>query len=141
MFGTITAYAQAAAGATQSAQPTASQSLFGMMLPMIIVIVLMYFMMIRPQKKREKETQQMQDALKVGDKVVTIGGITGKIAKIKDEYVYIESTMPGAPEKAYIKMERNAIKDVLKKAESKKKATPIPEELEEGEDEQNTDGE
>ncbi len=49
-------------------------------------------MMIRPQRKKEKETKAMINAMKVGDKVVTIfGGICGKVAKIKDEYVFIET--------------------------------------------------
>ena len=117
--------------ASAAAQQTAQGSLISMFLPMLIVIVLFYFMLIRPQKKREKETQSMQDALKVGDKVATIGGISGKIAKIKDEYVYIETGMPGVPEKSYITMKRNAIKEVTKKSEDKKKPVSlddIPEE-------------
>ena len=57
-------------------------------LPLVLIIVLLYFMMIRPQRKKEKETKAMINAMKVGDKVVTIGGICGKVAKIKDEYVF-----------------------------------------------------
>lgn len=52
-------------------------------LPLVLIIVLLYFMMIRPQRKKEKETKAMINAMKVGDKVVTIGGICGKVAKIK----------------------------------------------------------
>lgn len=89
------------------------------MLPMILIIVLLYFMMIRPQRKKEKEAQKMLAALKVGDKVTTIGGICGKISKIKDDYVYLESGSIGNPnEKSYIKMERNAIKSVEQKIEA-----------------------
>ncbi len=85
-------------------------------LPMIFVIVLLYFMMIRPQKKREKEMKDMINALKVGDKVVTIGGICGKVTKIKDEFVILETGNVGTPtEKSYIKMERDSIKSVEKK--------------------------
>ena len=109
--------------------------MMSMFLPMIIVIVLLYFMMIRPQKKREKEVQNMQNALKVGDKVVTIGGLVGKVAKIKDEFFYLETSMPGAAEKSYIKMERSAIKEVTKKAEGKKKTVapvvPVEDEADE----------
>lgn len=82
-------------------------------LPLVLIIVLLYFMMIRPQKKREKETRAMINAMKVGDKVVTIGGICGKVAKIKDEFVFIETGNIGTQEeKSIIKMERDAVKSV-----------------------------
>lgn len=82
-------------------------------LPLIFVFVLLYFMMIRPQRKREKETKAMINALKVGDKVVSIGGICGKVSKIKDEFVIIETGNIGTQgEKSYIKMERDSIKTV-----------------------------
>ncbi|MCI8405304.1 MAG: preprotein translocase subunit YajC [Clostridia bacterium] len=82
-------------------------------LPLVLIIVLLYFMMIRPQRKKEKETRAMINAMKVGDKVVTIGGICGKVVKIKDEFVFIESGNIGTQEeKSVIKMERDAIKSV-----------------------------
>ncbi len=140
MFSTIVAFAEGEAAQT-AAQTAQTGSLLSAFLPMIIVIVLLYFMMIRPQKKREKETQSMQDSLRVGDKIVTIGGIAGRVAKIKDEYVYIETGMPGVPEKSYIKMERSSIKEVTKKAEDNKKKTVTPEELPEDTAEDSTDAE
>ena len=71
-------------------------------------------MMIRPQRKKEKETKAMINAMKVGDKVVTIGGICGKVAKIKDEYVFIETGNIGTPDqKSVVKMERDAIRTCL----------------------------
>ena len=83
---------------------------------MVLLVATMYFMMIRPQRKREKETRAMINALKVGDKVVTIGGICGKIAKIKDNYVILETGNIGTQtEKSFIKMERDSIKSVEKK--------------------------
>lgn len=88
-------------------------------LPIILVIVLLYFMMIRPQRKREKETRAMIDAMKVGDKVVTIGGICGKVVKIKDEFVFIESGNIGTEsERSVIKMERDAVKTVEQKVKN-----------------------
>lgn len=87
--------------------------MFGSMLPMILVIVLLYFIMIRPQRKKEKELKAQIDAMKVGDKVVTIGGICGKVTKIKDNYVFIESGNVGTPdERSVLKFERSAIKTV-----------------------------
>ncbi len=83
------------------------------MLPMILVIVLLYFIMIRPQRKKEKALKAQIDAMKVGDKVVSIGGICGKVSKIKDNYVFIETGNVGTPdERAIIKFERSAIKAV-----------------------------
>lgn len=119
MFDFITAYAEPAATATTNApQDGGIIGLIISLFPMILVFILLYWMMIRPQRKQQKAQEAMRAALKVGDKIVTIGGICGKVAKIKDEYVYIESSMPGAPDdKSYIKFKRNAIEGVEKSAE------------------------
>ena len=115
----ITAFAaeNAAEGVNEAAAAGApGMSMISMFLPIVLIIVLMYFMMIRPQRKREKETKEMLGAMKVGDKVVTIGGICGKVVKIKDEFVFIESGNIGTEnEKSVIKMERDAIKTVEQK--------------------------
>jgi preprotein translocase subunit YajC len=58
--------------------------------PLILLIVIMYFLLIRPQKKREKSVAAMRNAIKVGDEVITIGGICGKIVKTKDETLTIQ---------------------------------------------------
>lgn len=115
MFQTITAYAGEATATAQTTQAAGPVELIMSFLPMILIFVLLYFMMIRPQKKQQKAQQAMRASLKVGDKVVTIGGICGKIAKIKDDYIWIESSLPGAPEdKSYIKFKRNAIETLEK---------------------------
>lgn len=59
-------------------------------IPMIAFLAIFYFLAIRPQRKREKEINDMRNSLRVGDKIVTIGGIHGKIVKIKDEIITIE---------------------------------------------------
>lgn len=59
---------------------------------MVIVFAAMYFFMIRPTQKREKEVNKMRENLKVGDNIITIGGIKGKIIKIGDDFVVIESS-------------------------------------------------
>jgi preprotein translocase subunit YajC len=66
------------------------QSMLGMFLPLVLIIVVFYFFMIRPQMKRQKETQKFRDALQKGDKVVTSGGIYGRIDEIKDQIIYLE---------------------------------------------------
>lgn len=113
-MGMLTAYAEPAEGTADSAA-TGGMMSGGVVNIVFIVflIAMMYFMLIRPQKKREKEAKAMLDALKVGDKIVTIGGIVGKVSKIKDDYVIIETGNIGTQdEKSFLKMERDAIKSV-----------------------------
>jgi preprotein translocase subunit YajC len=59
-------------------------------LPIILIIVVFYFFMIRPQMKKAKDEKKFREELKKGDKVVTIGGIHGKIAEINDSTFIIE---------------------------------------------------
>ncbi len=51
---------------------------------------LLYFIMIRPERKKKKEADAMRDALKVGDRITTIGGIVGEVCHIKDDNIVIE---------------------------------------------------
>lgn len=76
------AQAPAAGQAPSEMGPAAMISTF---LPMILLFVVFYFMLIRPQKKKEKKAKEMLAALKVGDRVSTIGGIYGTIVNIKDD--------------------------------------------------------
>ena len=57
------------------------------LIPWILIFGVFWFFLIRPQKKQQKEHQQMLEDLEVGDKVVTAGGIKGKILKIREESV------------------------------------------------------
>jgi len=59
-------------------------------LPMILIIVVFYFFMIRPQMKKQKEITAFRNSLQKGDKVVTTGGIYGKILELKDNYVLLQ---------------------------------------------------
>lgn len=113
-MGMLTAYAEPTEG-TADAAATGGMMSGGVVniVFIVFIIAMMYFMLIRPQKKREKEAKAMIDALKVGDKIVTIGGICGKVSKIKDDYVIIETGNIGTQdEKSFLKMERDAIKSV-----------------------------
>ena len=58
----------------------------------ISTFALFYFLLIRPQQKREKKDRQMRNSLEVGDNIVTIGGIVGKILTIKDDEITIETS-------------------------------------------------
>ena len=55
-----------------------------------LIFVIMWLFMIRPQRKQQKELENFRNSLKKGDKVVTIGGIYGTVAEIKEESVLIE---------------------------------------------------
>ena len=68
-----------------------SGSTMTMLLPMIGIFALMYFMTIRPQKKRQKEEQEMRNAVDVGDEITTIGGICGRIVTVKEDKLIIET--------------------------------------------------
>jgi preprotein translocase subunit YajC len=63
---------------------------WSMCVMLALIFVVMWFFMIRPQRKQQKELQNFRDSLKKGDKVVTIGGIYGTVAEIKEESVLIE---------------------------------------------------
>jgi preprotein translocase subunit YajC len=57
---------------------------------MAIMFAIVYFLMIRPQQKKQKETQNMLDNLKKGDKVLTIAGIIGTVGNVKDSTVMVK---------------------------------------------------
>jgi len=59
-------------------------------LPLILILVVFYFFFIRPQQKRAKEQKKFREALQKGQKVVTIGGIHGKITEVKDDTIGLE---------------------------------------------------
>ena len=77
-------------------------------LPMVLIF---YFMIIRPQKKQQKKMSEMLASLQVDDKIVTIGGVVGKITKIKDDEVIIETGIGN--DKSHIKFQKAAISTVL----------------------------
>ena len=58
---------------------------------LVVMFGVMYFLMIRPENKRKKEAEAMRSALKVGDKITTIGGIIGKVVDVKEEKFVIET--------------------------------------------------
>lgn len=76
----------------------------GQFLPLVLIIVVFYFFMIRPQLKKTKDQKKFRENIKVGDKIVTIGGIHGKISDIQDTTFMI--TVEGGVK---LKIEKNAI--------------------------------
>lgn len=57
---------------------------------MVVIIAIFYFFMIRPQQKKQKQIQKAREAMQVGDKVVTAGGIHGKIKEVQPTYFLVE---------------------------------------------------
>lgn len=74
------------------------------LLPLILIIVVFYFFMIRPQMKKQKELRNFRSSIKKGDKIVTTGGIYGKIIDVTDNTVTIE-----VAENVKIKVDKNAV--------------------------------
>ncbi|MBQ3799559.1 MAG: preprotein translocase subunit YajC [Treponema sp.] len=97
-----------AAGASGAAAGTAAGAGIVTFLPFILIILIMYFLMIRPQNKKQKETQKMLDALKKGDKVITIGGIHGTVSNVKDDTVTVK-----VDDNCRIEFNRSAIASVV----------------------------
>lgn len=85
----------------------------GSILIIVLMFVALYFFMIRPQKKQERETNEMRNNLTVGDEITTIGGIIGKVISIKEETVMIET----GHDRTKIRILKTAVRSVDVKAE------------------------
>ena len=92
--------------------PAAGADAGGLMsfLPLILMFAVLYFIMIRPQMKRQKETKAMLAALAVGDEVLTVGGLFGKVTAIKDDVVTVEIAT-----NTQVQLQKGAITTVLPK--------------------------
>ncbi|MCW3082887.1 MAG: yajC [Bacteroidetes bacterium] len=77
---------------------------FGQFIPLVLIIVVFYFFMIRPQLKKSKDQKKFRENIKVGDKIITIGGIHGKIVDVQEK-TFIISVEGGIK----LKIERSAI--------------------------------
>ncbi len=96
------AYAQTAAPAADSG--------FGQLLLPLVMIVVLFFVMVRPQMKRAKEQKELMAGLAKGDEVVTVGGVIGRISKLGESYVSIETG--GSVE---LQIQRSAVVQILPK--------------------------
>jgi preprotein translocase subunit YajC len=109
----LTAFAESATTST-AADPAASGNGILVFLvqfgPILLLFGLMYVLMIMPQRKKEKKAREMIDAAIVGDKVISIGGICGKIVNIKDD----EFTIETGNERTKVTVKKWAIKEVEK---------------------------
>jgi preprotein translocase subunit YajC len=101
-----TSTTQPAAGAT-GAPPVAANPIMSFM-PMIVVCLILYFLIIRPQQKQTKEHRRLIDSLKVGDRVLTQGGIYGTVTSLKGLVVQVK-----VADNVKIDVARSAISQVL----------------------------
>jgi preprotein translocase subunit YajC len=92
-------------------------------LPFVAIIAIFYFLIIRPQNKKQKETQKMLSALKKGDKIVTIGGIHGTIQTLKEQTVIVK-----VDEDTKLEFSRSAISTVITAAKEDKDENKVIEE-------------
>jgi preprotein translocase subunit YajC len=82
---------------------------FATLIPLLLMFVLFYFLLIRPQQKRQKAVQHMQNDLQKGDKIVTIGGLHGFIDAIEEGTIVVK-----CGDGSRLTYDRNAVREVIK---------------------------
>ncbi|RIW37667.1 preprotein translocase subunit YajC [Bacillus salacetis] len=82
---------------------------FATLIPLLLMFVLFYFLLIRPQQKRQKAVQHMQNELQKGDKIVTIGGLHGFIDAIEEGTIVVK-----CGDGSRLTYDRNAVREVIK---------------------------
>ncbi|HJT29732.1 MAG TPA: preprotein translocase subunit YajC [Pyrinomonadaceae bacterium] len=85
---------------------------FAGLMPFLLIIVIFYFLLIRPQQKRQRQLQETISSLRIGDRVVTTGGILGVITTVRDSSFIIRSA-----DKTMIEIARSAIADIDREPE------------------------
>jgi preprotein translocase subunit YajC len=116
LFTTILATADAGPSGAELAtsSATAGAGQWVQLLIFIVPLALMYVILILPQRKKEKKQKETINSAIVGDQIVTIGGLTGKIVNIKDDEITFETSV----ERSKITVKKWAIKEVVKAIES-----------------------
>lgn len=101
---------------SQAANPQGGGNLLLSLLPMVAIFGLMYLLMVRPQKREEKKMREKINAMRVGDSVVTIGGVVGKIMNIADDEITIATSVANT----MMTFKKQAISNVIQSEENKK---------------------
>ena len=109
MYSLIMALGTTATSSSASTTSTAG-SMWTTLITFGLIILIFYFLIIRPQKKRDKEARDMLAAMKKGDKIVTIGGIRGTVAVVKESTVIVK-----VDDNTRIEFSKNAISQILDK--------------------------
>lgn len=100
---------------------TAAGGMGSTLIMLVLMLAVFYFMLIRPENKRKKEAEEMRSAVKVGDKITTIGGICGTVVSVKDDKLVMETGADQVRiELAKWAMSTNETAAEQKKAEQKK---------------------
>ena len=114
------------ASTTTSDGASAGGSMVTTLITFGVIILIFYFLIIRPQRKRDKEAKDMLAVIKKGDKIVTIGGIRGTVAVVKESTVIVK-----VDDNTRIEFSKNAISSVLNKKEETSSEKPAKKEKEE----------
>jgi preprotein translocase subunit YajC len=101
-------------GAPAGGEGSTGSSLFSF-LPLVAIVAIFYFLILRPQNKKQKETQKMLSALKKGDRVITIGGVHGVIQSVKESTVIVK-----VDENVKLEFNRSAVATVSSQAKEEK---------------------
>jgi len=96
--------------ATPAPTGDATTQLLGLVVPFALMFGVMWLVLIRPQRKKEKALKNLVNSMAVGDDAVTIGGVIGKVANIKDD----EITIATGPSRTLIVFKKSAIASVIK---------------------------
>jgi preprotein translocase subunit YajC len=102
-------------GAPQGTGTGGPSNLLGTFLPFVLIIGIFYFLIIRPQNKKQKETQRMLGALKKGDKIITIGGVHGVISTVRESSVVVK-----VDDNTKVEFSRSAIATVVEASKAEK---------------------
>ncbi len=86
-----------------------SNSIWVMVIYIAVIFGIMYFLLIRPQKKKQKEEEKLRNNIQIGDEIITIGGIYGRVVAIKEDSFIIES----GPDRSKYRMARWSIQTNL----------------------------
>lgn len=77
--------------ATDTAASSSGSSMWMMLIVYVLIFAALYFFLIRPQKKKEKKEKKMRENVQIGDEIITIGGIYGRVVSLKEDTLVIES--------------------------------------------------
>ena len=87
----LTSISDEAATAGEQAQTGGMVNILSLVVPLVLMVLIFYLFIIRPEKKRNKETQEMLNSIQVADEVITNGGIIGRVLSVQKDTVLIET--------------------------------------------------
>jgi preprotein translocase subunit YajC len=109
-------------GGGSGSQPQSTQQTLISFLPIVAIVAIFYFLIIRPQNKKQKDTQRMLSSIKKGDRVVTIGGIHGVIQSVRESSVILK-----VDENCKVEFSRSAVATVESQGKGEDKKPEIEE--------------